>query len=268
MIHLGKLKRTQPFYVEDSKYLKSLAPPEDVKFIKITMSNVPAGIQVPKGASALDSISHTLVSMQPNQLMEVLAQMNFVINQPDQARQAPQLSYSLFQTLLLNKIGARRPRTSSSSSHAPAAAGAEPDAAADRGACRHGKVAIMQLTNTIPSPCWAEQCANAPSPPNLKCAAKLAFDRVERRYRAVSSTVDPPPGSAPTDLLPGTIPPPSEPPDGNAEHGLSALPLPSLPPSSGPSYTVLRSLRPPVATATLWARQANRHPQPLPGSPD
>lgn len=39
------------------------------------LANVPPGIQVPKGASALDSISHTLASMQPNQLMEVLAQM-------------------------------------------------------------------------------------------------------------------------------------------------------------------------------------------------
>lgn len=37
--------------------------------------NVPPGIQVQKGSSALDSISQTLASMPPNQLMEVLAQM-------------------------------------------------------------------------------------------------------------------------------------------------------------------------------------------------
>ncbi|KIM48267.1 hypothetical protein M413DRAFT_226748 [Hebeloma cylindrosporum] len=33
----GKIKRTRPFYVEEFTYLKSLVPPEDVKFIKITM---------------------------------------------------------------------------------------------------------------------------------------------------------------------------------------------------------------------------------------
>ena len=39
------------------------------------LANVPPGIQIPKGSSSLDSISHTLASMPPNQLMEVLAQM-------------------------------------------------------------------------------------------------------------------------------------------------------------------------------------------------
>lgn len=33
----GKIKRTKPFYVEEFNYLKSLVPPEDVKFIKITI---------------------------------------------------------------------------------------------------------------------------------------------------------------------------------------------------------------------------------------
>jgi len=39
------------------------------------LANVPPGIQVPKGSSALDSISQTLAAMPPGQLMEVLAQM-------------------------------------------------------------------------------------------------------------------------------------------------------------------------------------------------
>ncbi|KDR74950.1 hypothetical protein GALMADRAFT_249895 [Galerina marginata CBS 339.88] len=73
------------------------------------LANLPSGIQVPKGSSALDSISQTLASMPPNQLIEVLAQMKaFVITHPDQARMLlvkhPQLSYALFQALLLNKI--------------------------------------------------------------------------------------------------------------------------------------------------------------------
>ncbi|RDB28953.1 Uncharacterized protein YxjH [Hypsizygus marmoreus] len=33
----GKIKRTKPFYVEEFKYLKTLVPAKDVKFIKITM---------------------------------------------------------------------------------------------------------------------------------------------------------------------------------------------------------------------------------------
>jgi cleavage stimulation factor subunit 2 len=39
------------------------------------LTNLPPGIQVPKGSSVLDSISQLLASMAPNQLMEVLAQM-------------------------------------------------------------------------------------------------------------------------------------------------------------------------------------------------
>lgn len=38
-------------------------------------ANLPPGIQIPQGASALDYISQTLATMQPSQLMEVLAQM-------------------------------------------------------------------------------------------------------------------------------------------------------------------------------------------------
>jgi len=73
------------------------------------LANVPPGIQIPKGSSSLDSISHTLASMPPNQLMEVLAQMKaFVITHPEQAKtlliKHPQLSYALFQALVLNKI--------------------------------------------------------------------------------------------------------------------------------------------------------------------
>jgi len=73
------------------------------------LANLPPGIQVPKGLSVLDSISQSLASMAPNQLMEVLAQMKaFVITHPEHARillvKQPQLAYALFQALLLNKI--------------------------------------------------------------------------------------------------------------------------------------------------------------------
>lgn len=39
------------------------------------LAGLPPGIQIAKGASALDYISQTLANMQPGQLMEVLAQM-------------------------------------------------------------------------------------------------------------------------------------------------------------------------------------------------
>ncbi|KAG6895440.1 hypothetical protein C0992_001213 [Termitomyces sp. T32_za158] len=72
-------------------------------------TNLPPGIQIPQGASALDYISQTLATMQPSQLMEVLAQMKaFVITHPEQARTLlfahPQFAYALFQALVLNKI--------------------------------------------------------------------------------------------------------------------------------------------------------------------
>ncbi|KAF5384294.1 hypothetical protein D9615_003306 [Tricholomella constricta] len=73
------------------------------------LAGLPPGVQVAKGASALDCISHSLANMQPSQLMEVLAQMKaFVITHPEQARTLlvghPQLAYALFQSLLLNNI--------------------------------------------------------------------------------------------------------------------------------------------------------------------
>ena len=39
------------------------------------LANLPPGVQIPKGSSSLDHISQTLATMQPSQLMEVLAQM-------------------------------------------------------------------------------------------------------------------------------------------------------------------------------------------------
>jgi cleavage stimulation factor subunit 2 len=105
------------------------------------LRNLPQGVSVPSGTSSLDMISQTLATMNPTQLVEVLAQFKvrrpwscqplsrrtffgrsliskpwfymvlfqaFVITHPDQARSLlvahPQLAYALFQALLLNKI--------------------------------------------------------------------------------------------------------------------------------------------------------------------
>ncbi|KAH7882948.1 hinge domain of cleavage stimulation factor subunit 2-domain-containing protein [Phlebopus sp. FC_14] len=73
------------------------------------LASLPPGLPVPPGSTALDVISQTLATMNPTQLVEVLAQMKaFVITHPEQARTLlvahPQYAYALFQALLLNKI--------------------------------------------------------------------------------------------------------------------------------------------------------------------
>ena len=39
------------------------------------LSNLPPGVQIPPGSTALDTISQSLAAMEPSQLLEVLAQM-------------------------------------------------------------------------------------------------------------------------------------------------------------------------------------------------
>ncbi|KAJ4489997.1 hypothetical protein J3R30DRAFT_3653485 [Lentinula aciculospora] len=73
------------------------------------LMSVPPGIPVPVGSTVLDTISQTLATINPSQLMDVLAHMKaFVITHPEQARTLlvshPQFAYALFQALLLNKI--------------------------------------------------------------------------------------------------------------------------------------------------------------------
>ncbi|KII91812.1 hypothetical protein PLICRDRAFT_90058 [Plicaturopsis crispa FD-325 SS-3] len=73
------------------------------------LANLPSGVPVAPGVTPLDTISQTLGTMNPGQLLEVLAQMKaFVITHPEQARALlvaqPQLSYALFQALLLQNI--------------------------------------------------------------------------------------------------------------------------------------------------------------------
>lgn len=73
------------------------------------MANLPKGVPVPPGQTAMDAISQVLASQSPAQTTEILAQMKaFVITHPDQARALlvahPQLGYALFQALLLSGI--------------------------------------------------------------------------------------------------------------------------------------------------------------------
>ncbi|KAI1394248.1 uncharacterized protein F4822DRAFT_439896 [Hypoxylon trugodes] len=67
---------------------------------------LPPGKELPPGVSATDAISRTLNTLPPSQLLDILAQMkSLATTDPSRAtellQQAPQLSYAIFQALLL-----------------------------------------------------------------------------------------------------------------------------------------------------------------------
>jgi cleavage stimulation factor subunit 2 len=91
--------------------------------------NLPTGIPVPPGMTATDSITQTLATMPPDQLLDILSQMkvrdelpieglplicrlflvqSLVTTSPEQARNLlnahPSLSYALFQAMVLMKV--------------------------------------------------------------------------------------------------------------------------------------------------------------------
>lgn len=75
----------------------------------VRLPPLPAGIDVPEGLTAPDAISRTLSTLPPQQLLEVLSQMkSLVMSDPATAtallKQAPQLSYAIFQALLLMNL--------------------------------------------------------------------------------------------------------------------------------------------------------------------
>ncbi|KAI9673917.1 MAG: hypothetical protein M1817_002123 [Caeruleum heppii] len=67
---------------------------------------LPPGVDVPPGLTCPDAISRTLSTLPPAQLLDILSQMKgLVMADPSKAgellKQAPQLSYAVFQALLL-----------------------------------------------------------------------------------------------------------------------------------------------------------------------
>jgi len=70
---------------------------------------LPPGADVPAGVSAPDTISQTLKQLPVPQLLEILGQMKTLVQQDplkatELLRQAPQLSYAIFQALLLMNL--------------------------------------------------------------------------------------------------------------------------------------------------------------------
>lgn len=67
---------------------------------------LPMGVELPPGLTCPDAISKTLSTLPPPQLLDILSQMKgLVMGDPHRAtellKQAPQLSYAIFQALLL-----------------------------------------------------------------------------------------------------------------------------------------------------------------------
>lgn len=74
-----------------------------------TLPALPPGVDIPAGLNAPDAISRTLSALPPPQLLEIMGQMKgLVTTDPLKAtellRQAPQLSYAIFQALLLMNL--------------------------------------------------------------------------------------------------------------------------------------------------------------------
>lgn len=71
-----------------------------------TLPQLPAGKEIPPGLTCTDAISRTLNTLPPPQLLDILGQMkSLASSDPQRAtellQQAPQLSYAVFQALLL-----------------------------------------------------------------------------------------------------------------------------------------------------------------------
>ncbi|KAF2853930.1 hypothetical protein T440DRAFT_389773 [Plenodomus tracheiphilus IPT5] len=70
---------------------------------------LPPGVELPPNLTCPDSISRTLSTLPPDQLLDILSQMKgLVMTDPAKAtellRQAPQLAYAIFQSLLLLQL--------------------------------------------------------------------------------------------------------------------------------------------------------------------
>jgi cleavage stimulation factor subunit 2 len=80
--------------------------PEPVQPPQSSLPPLPPGTELPPNLTCPDAISRTLSTLPPTQLLDILSQMKgLVMSDPGKAtellRQAPQLSYAIFQSLLL-----------------------------------------------------------------------------------------------------------------------------------------------------------------------
>ena len=74
-----------------------------------TLPPLPPGQELPPGINATDSISRTLNTLPPTQLLDIIREMKaMATNEPERAaellNQAPQLAYAVFQAMLLMNL--------------------------------------------------------------------------------------------------------------------------------------------------------------------
>ncbi|GAA99146.1 uncharacterized protein L969DRAFT_88240 [Mixia osmundae IAM 14324] len=96
----GSAPRTNPIRQANN------APPAMARAMAV---GAPPGVNLAPGASAVDSISETLATLPPNELLDIMSQMkSLVTTSPDQAKALlagnPQLTYALFQAMLMMNI--------------------------------------------------------------------------------------------------------------------------------------------------------------------
>ncbi|WFD42465.1 hypothetical protein MPSI1_001110 [Malassezia psittaci] len=96
-----------------------------------SMAPFPGGAPLPPGISSTDAITHTIASLPPHQLMDILTQMKSLTNtSPEQARAVlqsnPQLAYAVFHAMLMmnvvDPVVVQRVLGESGAMHAPPAA--------------------------------------------------------------------------------------------------------------------------------------------------
>ena len=97
--------RDIPQAIQSQQPPNGLAPPPASNIV----GPLPPGAELPPGLTCPDAISRTMSALPPAQLLDILSQMkSLATNEPARAqellRQAPQLSYAIFQALLLMNL--------------------------------------------------------------------------------------------------------------------------------------------------------------------
>ncbi|CCU76173.1 unnamed protein product [Blumeria hordei] len=87
----------------------TMAPHTNSTSVAPSIPPLPLGVDVPPGLTCPDAISRTLNTLPPQQLLDVLSQMKTLATTDaakatELLRQAPQLSYAIFQALLLMNL--------------------------------------------------------------------------------------------------------------------------------------------------------------------
>ncbi|CAD6504225.1 BgTH12-07958 [Blumeria graminis f. sp. triticale] len=87
----------------------TMAPHTNSASVAPSIPPLPLGVDVPPGLTCPDAISRTLNTLPPQQLLDVLSQMKTLATTDaakatELLRQAPQLSYAIFQALLLMNL--------------------------------------------------------------------------------------------------------------------------------------------------------------------